>query len=94
MDITPENIIYHEIIGLPVETVPASEGEKGILGTVVNETRNMVIINTNGRDLQVAKSGRSFIFTIPCGNRVKVLGTLLQSQPENRIPKRKRSRGK
>ncbi len=94
MDITPENIIYHEIIGLPVETVPACEGEKGILGTVVNETRNMVIINTNGRDLMVAKSGRSFIFTIPNGNRVKVLGTLLQSQPENRIPKRKRSRGK
>ncbi len=94
MDITPENIIYHEIIGLPVETVPAREGEKGILGTVVNETRNMVIINTNGRDLKIAKSGRSFIFTIPKGIRVKVLGTLLQSQPENRIPKRKRSRGK
>ena len=94
MDITPENIIYHEIIGLPVETVPACEGEKGILGTVVNETRNTVIISANGRDLQIAKAGRSFIFTIPCGSRVKVLGTLLQSQPENRIPKRKRSRGK
>jgi ribonuclease P protein subunit POP4 len=94
MDITPENIIYHEIIGLPVETVPACEGEKSVLGTVVNETRNMVIINANGRDLKVAKSGRSFIFTIPKGVRVKVLGTLLQSQPENRIPKRKRSRGK
>ena len=94
MDITPENIIYHEIIGLPVETVPACEGEKGILGTVVNETRNMVIISANGRDLRIAKAGRSFIFTIPDGSRVKVLGTLLQSQPENRIPKRKRSRGK
>ncbi len=92
MDITPENIIYHEIIGLPVETVPPCGAS--VHGTVVDETRNMVIIETNGRDLKIAKSCCSFIFTIPDGRRVKVLGTLLQSQPENRIPKRKRSKGK
>lgn len=92
MDITPENIIYNEIIGLPVETL--STNRESIHGTVVDETRNMVIVKTSGRDLKVAKSGCSFIFTIPDGRRVKVLGTLLQSQPENRIPKRKRSKGK
>ena len=92
MEITPENIIYHEIIGLPVETV-LPDG-RSLSGNVVDETRNMVIISEAGRDLKVAKTGRSFIFTIPDGRRVKVLGTLLQSQPENRIPKRKRSRGK
>ena len=92
MDITPENIIYHEIIGLPVETV-LPDG-RSLSGNVVDETRNMVIISEAGRDLKVAKTGRSFTFTIPDGRRVKVLGTLLQSQPENRIPKRKRSRGK
>jgi len=85
MDLTPENLIYHELIGLPVEVIPT-----GISGTVVDETRNMLVVETGGRDRKISKSGRTFIFTLPEGSRVKVLGSLLRSQPENRIPKRKK----
>jgi len=87
MDITPENIIYHELIGLPVEVDSAAYPAEGV---VIDETRNMLIVGANGKDRKIPKSCCSFIFTLPDGRRVKVLGSLLRSQPENRIPKRKK----
>lgn len=89
MDITPENIIYHEIIGLPIE-VADSTAYSGLKGVVTDETRNMLVIESGEHSRKVPKSCCSFIFTLPDNRRVKVQGTLLQSQPENRIPKKKR----
>ncbi|MCD1293505.1 ribonuclease P [Methanocella sp. CWC-04] len=88
MDITPENIVYHELIGLEVEVV--SPAYPDLKGTVIDESRNMLVLKTEKHDKKVPKSCCSFIFTLPDGRRVKVLGTLLLSQPENRIPKKKR----
>jgi len=87
MEITPENLVYHELIGLPVrvETAPYRAA-----GVVVDETRNLLVIGTEGHAIKVPKACCSFVFTIPDGRRVRVRGDLLQSQPENRIPKRKR----
>jgi ribonuclease P protein subunit POP4 len=87
MDITPENLVYHELIGLPVqvETPPYQAS-----GKVVDETRNLLVIGTGEHEIKVPKSCCSFVFTIPDGRRVRVRGDLLQSQPENRIPKRRR----
>lgn len=87
MDVTPENIVYHELIGLcvEVETPPYA-----VSGTVADETRNMLVISTAHGDVKVPKSCCTFVFTLPDRRRVRVLGTLLQLQPENRIPKRKR----
>jgi ribonuclease P protein subunit POP4 len=87
MDLTPHNLIYHELIGLPVEVVVPGMNIKGV---VADETRNMLVIEVGGADKKIAKDAGSFIFTLPDGRRVKVLGTLLRSQPENRIPKRKK----
>ncbi len=87
MDLTPENLIYHELIGLPVEVESPGYRLKGV---VVDETRNMLVIDVNGTDKKVPKHAGAFIFTLPDGRRVRALGTLLQSQPENRIPKRKK----
>ncbi len=87
MDLTPENIIYNELIGLPVEVESAGYRLKGV---VVDETRNMLVIEANGADKKIPKDCGAFVFTLPSGQRVKVLGTLLRSQPENRIPKRKK----
>ncbi|WP_424359680.1 ribonuclease P protein component 1 [Methanocella sp. MCL-LM] len=87
MDIAPDNLIYHELVGLEVEV----ETPPYILsGKVVDETRNMIIINTGKHDAKVPKSCCSFVFTLPDGRRVRVRGDLLLSQPENRIPKKKR----
>ncbi len=87
MDIAPDNIIYHELIGLSVEV----ETPPYVLsGRVVDETRNTLVINTGKHDARVPKSCCTFVFTLPDSRRVRVQGTLLQSQPENRIPKKKR----
>jgi ribonuclease P protein subunit POP4 len=61
-----------------------------VSGTVVDETKNMLVIGNGQHEVKVPKSCCSFVFTIPDGRRVRVRGDLLQSQPENRIPKRKR----
>jgi len=87
MDIEPENIIYNELIGLPVEVETPPYALKG---TVIDETRNMIIVKAAKGDVKIPKACCSFIFTLPDGRRVRVRGALLQSQPENRISKRKR----
>lgn len=90
MDPTPENVVYHELVGLPVEIESPGYRLKGV---VVDETRNMLTVQTAAGDRKVPKDAGSFTFTLPDGRRVRVRGTLLRSQPENRIPKRKK-RGK
>jgi ribonuclease P protein subunit POP4 len=87
MDIAPENVIYHELIGLPVEVeTPPYRAS----GTVIDETRNTLLIRAERHEIRVPKACCSFVFTLDDGRRVRVRGDLLQSQPENRIPKRKR----
>jgi ribonuclease P protein subunit POP4 len=97
MQISPQNLIHHELIGLEVEVVDSTNPYQiGIIGKVVDETRNTLKIDMYGGHVRmVPKSHTDFIFTIPAGNgrrylpytrtRVKVKGTLLLSQPENRI---------
>lgn len=88
MDIAPDNLIYHELIGLHVEVTESSQ--YSLSGRIVDETKNMLVIRSDDRDLMIPKSCCAFIFTLPDGKRVKVQGTLLQSQPENRIPKKRK----
>ncbi len=93
MEITPYKLVFHELIGLQVESIEAKNPTlKEIRGKVVDETRNMIIIQTKeGNEKMVQKKGVSFVFQIPAhlsGEHadmyVKVNGNLLLSQPENR----------
>jgi len=85
MKITPKNIIHHELIGLPVKVVESTNPSLiGIEGNVIDETRNMIIVEHDGKEKKVAKKNASFVFALP-ETKVKVDGKLLLSQPENRI---------
>jgi len=85
MKITPKNLIYHELIGLPAKVVESTDPSLvGIEGNVTDETRNMVTIEHDGKEKKVAKANASFVFALPDA-KVKVDGRLLVSQPENRI---------
>ncbi|MDG6244399.1 MAG: ribonuclease P protein component 1 [Methanolobus sp.] len=93
MEITPYKLVFHELIGLKVKVVEANNPTLNkIYGKVVDETRNMIIIQTEeGTDKKVQKNGTSFVFQIPAHlsgehsqRYVKVNGNLLLSQPENR----------
>jgi ribonuclease P protein subunit POP4 len=94
--ISPENLVRHELIGLPVEVAGGTNSTMvGISGRVIDETRNTFLIETRSGDKRVPKSCNCFIFTLFKGLKVKAEGSVLVSKPENRINKKiRRSRWK
>jgi len=86
--ITKENILRHELIGLPVEVVRTSNpAQQGIAGRVVDETRNMLVIETSRGRKRVGKAHATFRLTVPDGTVMDVSGSALVSRPEKRISK-------
>jgi ribonuclease P protein subunit POP4 len=93
--ITKENILRHELIGLPVEVVRASNpAQQGIAGCIVDETRNTVVIETPRGTKRIGKAHATFRLTVPDGTVVDVSGSALVSQPEKRISKTSRMTSK
>ncbi len=90
---TPRNIINHELIGLEAEVVESlAEGYVGLKGKVVDETYNMLILETPFGEKKVLKSVSKFLFTLPDRRKVMVEGSLLVGRPEERLKKRIRGR--
>jgi ribonuclease P protein subunit POP4 len=87
--LAPENLARHELIGLGV-LVEESHNPCliGLSGKVVDETRNTFLLETERGMRRIPKSNTSLIFTLPDGRKVRVAGSILISQPENRINKR------
>lgn len=82
MDITPENLPKHELIGLECKVVESEDdGQVGISGEVLDETQSMLRIE----DKQVEKKTSVFRFTLPSGEKVKVSGELIAKRPEERV---------
>jgi ribonuclease P protein subunit POP4 len=80
---TKENIIYHELIGLPARVVKSTH--KGYLfsGIVVDETKNIIVIESNGVK-KIPKSVSTFEFTLPDGSVVEIEGKKIIGRPEDR----------
>ena len=88
----PENLARHELIGLAVQV--DSSTNKGLVGTsgrIVDETRNMLLVDTERGTKRIPKSDTSLTITLPNGQRARVSGSILISQPENRINKKIKS---
>ena len=90
--ITPENIHRHELIGLNVEIVKASDKQMiGIKGLIVDETKHMLIIDSlkdhsdEAHRVKIPKKDCTFRFNLPAGQLVDVEGRLLNLKPENRL---------
>ncbi len=85
-EITPENIIRHELIGLNVKVVRARNTYvKRVTGVVVDETRNMLTIASRKGRIKIPKDIATFRFILPSGVRVDVEGGRLVAKPENRL---------
>ena len=89
MNINQHNILQHELIGLKTEIGASTNNNMmGLCGAVVDETRNMLVIETERRnEKRIAKIGNIFIFELGGGVRVRVKGDRLVSRPEDRIKK-------
>jgi ribonuclease P protein subunit POP4 len=86
MTITDTNLTAHELIGLRVSISTSTDPTKrGLIGTVRNETRNTITIETQNRLLSIAKAGSSFTFQVPTGNMVTIEGSRILLRPEDRI---------
>lgn len=85
----PHNILRHELMGLRTEVEDSSNSDvKGLCGIVVDETRNMLVIeNERGKEKKIPKTGNIFVFELNGEVRVRVKGDMLVSRPEDRIKK-------
>ncbi len=87
MIITPKNLVKHELTGLKVEVINSSDKNKiGIQGTVVNESKGIITIETSMGEKKVPKKECVFRFTLD-ETKVDVKGENLIGRPEERIKK-------
>ena len=78
-----QNLGRHELIGLEVEVVHG--GLSGLSGKIVDETRNMLLVETKAGVKKVAKTGSQFLFP----KYATVLGGKeILARPEERIKQR------
>ena len=63
--ITAENIASHELIGLRTEIVESTNSQIiGLNGTIIDETKSMITINTVNGTKMISKSNNSWKFLI------------------------------
>lgn len=90
MPITKRNVLRHELIGLEARVVNSSDPNLiGISGTIIDETRNMLVIEQMERPKMVPKANSIFRITLPSGEEVELEGTKLVARPEERVKKRR-----
>ncbi len=59
----------------------------GLKGTVVDETRNIIVLDDGKKERKIPKSEVKFLFRLPTA-LVEVQGKLLVGRPEDRVKKR------
>ena len=90
MPVTKKNIMQHELIGLEAQVVSSSEPTMlGTYGKILDETRDMLVIEHMSAAKIVPKSGSTFEIKLPDGQKVVIDGNKLVGRPEERV-KRKR----
>ena len=86
--ITPENLPVHEFIGLKARVAKSrSAPHKGLSGVVVDETKNTIVLEKNGREFVVPKKGCTFSFALPGGKRALIEGAAIAFRPYDRPKK-------
>lgn len=89
MPITKRNVLKHELIGLEARVVNSSDQNLiGTYGTIIDETKDMLVINQAGKPKIVQKATSTFRISLPSGEEVDVDGAKLVARPEDRIKKR------
>ncbi len=80
------NLRKHELIGLQVEVVRATDpGQAHLAGKVVDETRNLLVIEAGGVEKRIPKQGARFRFQLQGG--IEVEGDEIRFRPEDRVKK-------
>jgi ribonuclease P protein subunit POP4 len=84
--ITPENVLYHEIVGLKTKVVQSSDPTlTGLQGVTVFETRNTLSIRTGQSVKMVPKASATKIEVSTPSGACFISGSSLIGKPENRV---------
>ena len=83
---TPETVVAHELVGLRVRVVEATNADLvGVEGRVVEETTNTLRIEGDDARVRTApKAGATFEFVLPGGEHAVVEGRRLVARPARR----------
>ena len=88
--ITKNNIEVHELIGLQVEIIKSkSLPYKDIKGKIIDEKKNVFIIETRNGEKIIPKKGNIFQFKIG-DKKINIKGDEICYSPENRLKKVKK----
>lgn len=88
MPLTKENLLQHEFIGLQAKVIESSNPLlKDKEGTIVDETRNTLVLEEKGKLKTLPKSEIKLRVTLPNREKVKVNGKKLVARPADRIKK-------
>jgi ribonuclease P protein subunit POP4 len=84
--ISSRNVLRHELIGLDVLVSGATNpGQNGLSGRIIDETRNLLVIETPKGIKRVAKLHSVFRVSLPGRELVEIDGSVLVLAPEKRI---------
>lgn len=81
-----QNLLQHELIGLPVKVVQSlNASQTNAEGRVMDESMRMLILGNNYTKRMIPKIGTTFQFTLPDGTKAEVNGEQLLRRPEDRV---------
>jgi ribonuclease P protein subunit POP4 len=84
--ISSRNVLRHELIGLDVLVSGASNPkQRGLSGRIIDETRNLLVIETPKGIKRVAKMHSIFRVSLSGRELVEIDGSVLALAPEKRI---------
>jgi len=88
IQILPENLSRHELIGLEAQVAAVSnQSHIGISGRIIDETMKTFQIENHDQTQMVPKSGTTFEVKLPGGDYAVVEGNHLISRPSRRTQK-------
>jgi len=92
MKITPA-VLQQCFLGLNAKVTKSSNPEYvGIVGKVIDETRNTLVILHEEKEKAIIKDVAVFHFTLPDGTVVEIDGKTIVGRPENRVKKKVKRR--
>lgn len=84
--ITPQNVLRHELIGMDIlVSGAANPDQRGLSGRVIDETRNLLVIETPKGVRRIPKMRSTFVVRLPGRETVEIDGSVMVLAPEKRI---------
>ncbi len=91
--ISSQNVLRHELIGLDVLVSGAANPlHRGICGRIIDETKNLLVIETLNGVKRIPKMHSRFQLHLPGSRIVEIDGSVMALAPEKRINLHERKR--